>query len=232
MAAAFIASATANNTGSGTGLNASPALNIATGDIILAWVSWFGGASTITVSDGGSNSLTMETTTVGGGTEYGTLGYKLVGVANATATFAMTLGTARTYREINVLQFRPDAGDTIARDAANSGTSAGTAWNSNAITTGGASPVDVIVVGGGFCDAVEAPTSAQIGGVAATGQVGSIAGIWYRILTSNMSSGAATGTTSSGEWVCQILSIKSDAPGGGPVASTIPAGPVGSNLRW
>lgn len=209
MAATFIASAIGTTGASGTSLATSTSLNVATADILLCWSTFTGAATTNAVSDGGSNAMTMETNTVN--TAAGALGYKLVGVANATATFTQTLGAARAFREIIVFQFRPDAGETIARDAANTGSGSGAAASTSNITTGGAGTVDVIVVAGALTAAVDGATVMKINAVAATGSVANQSAMWYRILTANFTGGNATATVTSDDWVCQILSIKSDA---------------------
>jgi len=212
MAATFIASVIGTAGGNGTSLATSTPLNVAAGDILLCWSTFTGADTTNAVSDGGSNALTMEANTVN--VSAGALGYKLIASANATATFTQTLGAARAFREIIVFQFRPDAGDTIARDAANTGSGSGAAASTGNITTGGASPIDVIVVGGALTAGVDGATSMTINGVAATGSVANTSAMWYRILTANFAGGNAAATVTSDDWVCQILAIKSDAAGG------------------
>jgi hypothetical protein len=96
-------------------------------------------------------------------------------------------------------------GATRVTDGSNEATGAGTSISSGAITTTGS---DVVVVGT-YGNYVGTTTSSeQIGGVSASGRVGTKSSMWYRILTTTMTSGSATGTTGvSFEWISQVLAI-------------------------
>ena len=218
MAFSFINSAVGNNTGSGTVLNCGTSLDIQAGDLIVAHACWEGGTTTVAISDGGSNALTMEDV-VAGSTIWTAMGYKLAGVANAAATFTLTLGAARTYRDILVLQFRPDSGETVTKVAGPS--SAVGSSNTPLSSTISPAGTDLVVVGGvGHYDYNE--SNWLIGGVSADGYRWPgqpyFSGIWYKIYSSSQSSIAAQCTLGgSAAWACNILAFNSVGAAGPPV---------------
>lgn len=193
-------------------------LNVVAGDLLVCFANWEDGTATVSVSDGGSNSLTMKTPHAGGGA-WGAMGYKIAASANATATFTMTLGTARPYKTLLISQFRPDAGETVTEDASNTGAgTSGTTHSSGTINTAG---TDEVVIGAAKNYTGLTYTNEQIGGAAADGSLdeGNLSAIWYKIYTSTQSNIAASATGPSGDWVCDIIAFKS-ASGGG--ASVVP----------
>jgi hypothetical protein len=216
MAWAFVAAVDGTNTLSGTTLDCSSALNISAGDLIVAAGSWEGGVSdaSIAVTDA-SNAMTMLTVASGGG-NYLRIGYKIAADANAAATFRLTLGTARAYRFFQVLQFRPDAGETVTLDAGPSpATATSTACQSGNISTTGD---DEIVIAFEKQYTGQCTESAwQIADANADGQAAreNLAYAWYKAFTSAQSNihGQLTFSVSSA-WLCDIVAFKSAAAGG------------------
>lgn len=117
----FIASASGAADTSGTTVATSGSLNVATNDLLVAFVTYEElGSTTVGVQEqgGGSNVFTFD---AGDDVETGSnevsvfVGYRLAGVANAAATFEATLGSAAQYKRIIVFQYRPTSG-TATKD--------------------------------------------------------------------------------------------------------------------
>jgi hypothetical protein len=134
---------------SGTTLNGDAVLDIQAGDLLVAICQWYSSDTSVSISYGGSNSLTMLNRITDA--QYGvmaTYGYKIAASANETATMTYTLGANKTYRGFIVLQFRPTEGtvylDVVDYDA-NSGDIETANIQSDAISTTGD---DELVIGG------------------------------------------------------------------------------------
>ena len=236
MGFSFIASATGFYSPSGTILDCSSTLNIQEGDLIIAAAAWEDATAVATIAeDDDDNALTM-LTLADDTANFQRLGYKINAAANVAATFRMTLGTARAYRSITVLQFRPDAGETVTFDAGPSSASAvSSAVQSGNISTAGN---DEVVVA--FEKQYSSTTESDwlIGDVAADGTVEnqSWAWGWYKLFTTPQTDihGQLTlGATPA--WVCDIIAIKSEAAaGGGAVVPIIMAqmNQFGGGTRW
>jgi hypothetical protein len=215
----YIGCAAAVNSGSGTTLATSTftgctaTLNVAAGDSLIAFSSFYGATTTNAVSDGASNSFTFESANNNNDAR-GALGYILSTTANATATFTQTVGAARTYRSIYVLQFRKTGG-TVSRD-----TGSGAATGSSTTPTSGtvSTAAGAVVVGsewdGNLRDiSTTDPNEPKIAGVDANGwaleTATTSAGVWYTIFA-NAQTDITAGCTlaSSGAWICNILSLK------------------------
>jgi hypothetical protein len=216
MGFSFIASASNYTDTSGTALSCSSTLNIAAKDTIVCLAAWNADTTTTTMDQDDSSNALTEFATVHNDTTNMALGYLLVAAADATATFRVTLGAARQYRGIIVLQFRPDGTDTLSLDAGpSSGTGTGTAVASGNINTTG---TDEIIIGGVAIDQDITSDSGLIGGGAATmvevGPYGDTA-IWYRIYTTDPGDGINASATAdaSYDWACDVLAIKSVAGG-------------------
>jgi hypothetical protein len=238
VAFTFIASAGGTNDASGTTLDCSGSLNVADGDVLVAWCKYEGaGAATMAVAKStGSpaNTFTFNATDrkdhsnndLSGG-----FGYLLSAAADATATFRLTLGAARVYRRLIVMQFRPDAGETVTRDTGNSAQGSATTVASGAITTTG---TDEIVCGG-YGEYLAATTTSELvnAGAAiepAASPQGSYTSCWYRILTATFVAGQATASfVGGGEWVCAAIALKSEAAVGG--RTTFNAHPTGLGMQ-
>lgn len=212
----FVASASGAADSAGTTVSTSSTLNVATGDLLIAVVTFEDDDSTTTVSitDGGSNSLTFDS---GDDLRDGTFAinvhplYRLSGVANATATFTATLSASRSWKRIVVMQYRPGSGETVTKDVSgtreNSGT--GTSLASGSFSTTG---TDGVVCGLSGIYTTPTFSSAAIGGVSAdqTKQQGG-AYAWCRIVTAGLTTQTATVTSSSSSiWAATVLAFKSE----------------------
>lgn len=209
MPVAFVAAASNFQSGSASSIATSSPLNLAAGDVLVVLVGYENASTTCTVSDGGSNTITVgaeeQSGSVNNFTRIGTL---LSATANAAATITATLGGSRAYRVIIVLQFRPDSGDVASIDQQAALDNFTLNISSSAVTTTG---TDEVVVGAVKSYSTGTFSSHQIGGVAADGtpvSVGSLASMWYRILSATASNIAATVSHANGESTCHILAVK------------------------
>lgn len=211
MGFTYIASVNGLSSGSTTTVDCSATLNIAAGDLLVAWLKFNSDDTTIAIADtSGNNTMTITTHEDSGvGNWITCFGYRLIGEADATATIRATLGAARLWKRIVVFQFRPDSGDTVSLDTGPSyddGNGA-LAQSGNITTTG----TDEVVVGGGEADSTTI-TDAKINEVADDGQEDSGShSAWYRILTGTFSNGHAQGVVDNEDWVCNIIAFKSVA---------------------
>jgi hypothetical protein len=221
MAFTFIASAGNFSDGTnGTTTDATATLNVASGDLLVAWGAHEGASDTMTFNeDSGGAAFTVDAgdyISHAGGDLHGTFGYLIN--AGANATFRVRMGTSsRPYRKLICLQFRPDSGETVTKDGANEAEyTVESPVSSGTITTTG---TDEVVVGA--CSLYTAANVANplIGGVAATAEVEQDnASAWYRILTATMTNGAAEaealgmGALPS---IWAIIAFKSASAGGG-----------------
>lgn len=207
----YIDGANGNSAGSGTTVDCSTTLNIAAGDLLVAYTKFNGATdTTIAIADTSGNNVMTVTTHYDSTLWISAMGYRLVGEADAAATIRVTLGANRSFKRVVVLQFRPDSGDTVSLDAgpnADDGDSA-LAQSGNITTTG----TDEVVVVGGTADNTVIADS-KINEVASDGQEDSGAhSAWYRIITSTFVNGHGEGTVDNEDWVCDILAFKSTAP--------------------
>ena len=236
MAFTFIASAVGGDDDAGTTSDTTTSFNVAAGDVLVAWVKSEGAPTTVAVADtGGTNALTFDAGDVenhSNGDLSTAWGYRLIAQANATATFRLTT-QSRPFRTLIMWQFRPDAAETITKDASNVSQGSGTTMSSGNISTTG----DDEIVLGGYGEYVgNNSANHQINGVAATGVV-QASGIipnftasWYRILAATFTNGQATCTNNSSDWICGIIAIKSGgaAPAAGTSSPLVPQGVLGS----
>lgn len=220
-----ISDAGAFDSSSGTSLSCTSTLNVAASDSLIVLVGWEGGDTTITVSDGGSNTFTIEPTHV-----TGVVGYILIASVNGTATFTATWGAERTWRRILVVQARPDSGETVTKDDGPADLiGSGTSIASDNINTSG---TDEIIFGFGSAYFTGSTWSAQqIAGSAADASIfisgrTDVCCVWYKIFTTDPGDGInATATKSGpGEWYGGILAFKSVAAGATLDQGTIPVG--------
>ena len=212
MAFSFVASVYGSSAATGTTLSTSTTLNVQAGDILVAWFGAYSGTiGTPSISDGGSNSFTMEST-VNNSSTYGAMGIKLNASANYSATFTLSTGSIG-YRYLTVLQFRNSSSGTASKDVTATGTGSYGSLATGSFTTTG---TDEIVVIGAKGTMSTGWSSMNIGGSAADGSTsGMLAGrAWYKIYTATKSSitGTATGTPSSAG-VCAAMSVKFTASG-------------------
>lgn len=236
MAWAFVASTYGPYTGStsGTTLDAAATLNIAQNDLLVAIGRYYessdeGRVITFAENDG-DNSFTMIDRVVStSGTRFARAGYVVVVNANETATIRMTLDGAVAYRSFIVMQFRPDAGETVTYDAGGA-PAAGydtTPLSGNISTTG----TDELVVGlfGGGADK-DITDTMQIADASATGSQGGDAiatpytAGWYKVFTetqTDIHAQAYYDIQGSGYWTMNCLAFKSEAVAGGSVVPIV-----------
>lgn len=218
MAFTFIALVTGTANGAGTTLDASSALNVAASDLLIAWCKSEASTSYAVAKNAGSpaNTFTFDVGDfVSSGGVADSFGYVLSAAADATATFRVTTSSS-SFRRFFVLQYRPDAGETVTKDTSNVGTGAGTAAASGVITTTG---TDEVVVGGTGLGTGTDGSSQLINAVAATEPAGAPLSVdtdvWYRILTATFAGGTASVTLAqSVAWICNVIAFKSVAAGG------------------
>ena len=241
MAFSFIALATGLSDASGTTLDTSASLNVQAGDLLVAWVKFEGGTSTTIAvaknSGSPSNAFTFDAGDAilhGNNDLYTSFGYLLSAAVDATATFRVTLGAARSFRRLMVAQFRPTSGYTVTKDGSNRASGSSGALASGNITTTGS---DAVAVGAYGEYSANGTSSEQIGGVGATEPTGSpIAGgvtsLWYRLLTGTMTGGASA-TITSQPWTCAVIAFKQE-PGKPQLQAvgTIASGVTDVTVNW
>jgi hypothetical protein len=230
MGWSFIAWSGGGTNTDGTTLDATTTLNISVGDLLIGACRWEGADTTESIAENdGDNAFEMFSTVNGGNDDFWLgKGRKTVVNANATATLRFTLSVSRSWREFIVLQFRPDAGDTVTHDAGpNGATGTSLSPQSGTVSTTGD---DTIIVGMYVGYYTNSSSNEQIGGSAADGAIDpswppdypNWTKMWYKIYTSTQTdvAGSATKSDASGdEWVCDILAFKSVAAAGGvPIA--------------
>lgn len=210
----FVASATGSDDANDTNVSTSSTLNVATGDLLIAYVTWEDGTTTVSsLTDGGSNTFTFDT---GDDVNDGPANvnvhplYKLSATANATATFTATIGASRSFKRIVVFQYRPAGGETVTKDISGTREASGT---STAMATGTFSTTgtDNVVCGGGAYYTTWTPSSPLVAGSAAS-QTAQISGAygWCRIVTTALTTQTASVTSDQNrEWAATAIAFKS-----------------------
>jgi hypothetical protein len=215
MSFSYIANAKGNNDSSGTTLDASSTLNIASGDLIVSVVFWNDGTSNPSVADSGGseNDHTMLDTYDQSGQVYMAIGYKISATANSSSTMRFSLSTAREYRSFIAFQFRPDSGETVTFDAGpGSAGGSGTSFVSDTISTTG---TDEVVIGaGGIYYGLEG-TDHLIGGETPALVVDGVSWVeaYYEFFSSTQTdiTASQTQSASGGPWVEMIAAFKSES---------------------
>lgn len=229
MALTFVALVTGSEgSTSDTTVDASSSLNVAAGDVLIAFCKNESGSTTFAVAknDGsGDNALTFDAgdkVVHSNASLQASFGYKLSATADAAYTPRLTLGAARDFKWFKVLQYRPDAGETVTKAASAAGQGNGTT-----ISSGNASPTltDGIAVGGYAEFVANNSANHQINGTATgvtVSQVGDTlnwGAVWRKEAFSSGFTGAATCTNLSADWIGAIIAFESAAAGG---ATTYP----------
>lgn len=233
MAWTFIASAENINDASGTTLDCSSSLNVAAGDLLIAWAKHEGANGTFamaSVSGSPANAFTFDAADEENHSNTdlnGSFGYLLSAAADATATFRLTLGAARAFRGVIVWQFRPDSGKAVTKVAAAEGQGNSTAPQSGTISPTSA---DLVVVGGYAQYTNVTLSNRSINSVAADAfqdAVASDMSSWYRTLTTGFTNGRASVTQDvADDWICNVIAF--DAAGSPTIAPSYKAFP---NMR-
>jgi hypothetical protein len=215
MPLTFIAAVGGFDQTAGTTLDATASLNVAAGDLLIAWCKHEGAVGTFAVAKTtGGNDFTFDAgdaVSHSNNDLHGSFGYRLS--ADADATFTPRLTTpSRVFRILLCAQFRPGAGDTCTKDTSNDNFGTGTALTSGNITTTG---TDEVVMGGYGPYTSTTTSSETINSVAATEPSPSPqdnGSFWYRILTSTFTGGNAAGTLgASADWIGAVIAIKAAA---------------------
>lgn len=208
----FVASATGTSDSSTTTVATSTTLDLNAGDLIIAYVSHEGTATTISsLTDGGSNSLTFDTGEDVSNTDANLYPlYKTSASNNDTATFTATLGAAREWKGIVVMQYRPSAG-TTSKDISGTRENTGSGFGGSTgtfSTTGsyGVACASLDIAASGVWSGEDINSVVADQDVAA----GSM-NVWCRILSASLSS--VTGQTdysSSSTWAATAIAFKSE----------------------
>ena len=215
MGITLIATASGTDDASDTTLNCSSSLNVALGDLLVAYYNSSNKSATHTIADtAAGNAFTMLTAVNATQSYRMGFGYKLSATANATSTFRLTLSQAGSNRRIGVYQFRPTAGGIVSLDGAqNPAEGSGTTPQSGNISTIGTD--EVVLAFSGMWDYATL-SSPLIADAAATGSLaaGTYVSSWYKLFTATQTNIHAQGTLagSDSDWLCNIVAFKSVTP--------------------
>ena len=223
MGFSYIGSVSNYIVNAGTTLDTVGSLNVAANDVLVGAAGWASATTLATIAEtGGGNALEMFDVVANTNT-WLRMGRKIGAGANNT-TWRLTTDSL-PYRYFCVMQFRPDAGETITLDAGPSaGTGSSTAPQSGNINTSG---TDEIIIGALSCFDYTTVTSELVADGAATGAVdvgaaGEILlGMWYKIFTGDPGDAIHAQATlgDAFNWCADIVAIKSVAAAGGvPIA--------------
>jgi hypothetical protein len=216
----YMGSWTGNNAASGATLDISTVMNVAAGDLLVGWIKHESTATTYaiaSVSGSPANTFTCDGADVNdNAVGLHTQGcYVLSAAADSSATFRATLGAARTFRNLVVMQFRPVSGKTVAKDTSNDNQGSGTSTSSGTITTTGTDEVAAAFLG----EFQPSSSSAwQINSVSAApipyaSPIDS-SSFWYRILTATFAGGQSTATVTAVDWNEHLMAFTATNAGG------------------
>jgi hypothetical protein len=213
MSWTFIASTSGYNI-TGTTVDTDDTLHLEVGDVVIANLSWAAGASTIGIATTlGDDAFTLQSTVNYSTRNFMALGHVVIGVHNETATLRGTLATAQNNLILTVMQFRPDAGETVSVVAGPSPASNG---SGSAPITGNISPTgdDLLVFAGVQNAAGVTSSNEQIADAVAAGYVRRSRGsIFYSLFTASQTNIHAQSTFGDDDsWVTDILALASTAP--------------------
>jgi hypothetical protein len=186
-------------------------MNVATGDLLVAFITWEDSAVTpSTLTDGGSNTFTFDTGDDNNytGNVYGANMYRLSGVSNASATFTANLSAAGPYKRLFVFQYRPGSGETVTKDAtAENGDTSGSVSSGVISTTG----TDEVVCAAARYYATGNWSNEQIAGVAYDqAALQNPSRMWCRILNATITNQQGTASVDiNNKWVSRIVAFKS-----------------------
>lgn len=218
MALAFVQSNTAWDAASSATLTVA-LTGVGAGNLIVLWTKFEEAATTVSVSDATSTLTNGTMVNHANGDLHGSWAYLLVG-NSGNRTYTCTWGAARTHRRLHVWEFSYTG--TASLDVQATGSGASATPTSGTVTTTG---TDAVALGGYGEYSANTPSLPLINGVAAAGSqldspAGALTSSWYTILTATFVGGAASLTLSgSGDWICNVLAIKTDAGGGDPEGS-------------
>ena len=223
MAFQYVGGASGVVSGSGTEVSCSGALDIAAGDLLVAVAKWDGVSTTVGIADGSdsSNAFTMLDVVQVSTDMCSAMGYKIAATLKNASTLKMTLGAARAHALVAVMQFRPDAGDTVTLEA--SGTANDNyVVDEHTVSSDQISPVgDDLCVVGGVGNYLRALSAQSIGDAGATGIIehdNGYGSIWYTLFTASQTGIDADVTLANTDRsIINILAFKSSAASTGAV---------------
>lgn len=229
MAFTFIASAHGGGV-SGTTFNLGTTLDLQVGDLLVGMISAEEATFTPEIYKSGSptvHALSFEPEIAGGaGSVFGFVGYKVVTVEESGVTLTGDFNTSSVWCHVSVAQFRPTSGATVTRDDYSGAGGNSASANSGTFDVTG---TDALAVAFEVSYASGSVTSHQINGVAADGAIDAdnddtlaAAAVWYRILSSTFTGGAATATVPNEYWICGGISFK--ATSGSVERNPVPMG--------
>lgn len=205
-------SGTTITTSSG-GPDSNGTLDIQTGDLLIAYVTWEDGVTTISsLTDGGSNTFTADA-----GDDVCRVdgfvctqpAYRLAGVAATNAAFTVTLGNGQVYRRLIIMQYRPASGESASKDISGTREAEG---SSITMATGSFSTTgtDNVVCGGGAYYTTWTPNTPLVAGSAATQTIQQNgAYMWCRIVSETLTTQTANvGSDQNREWVATAIAFK------------------------
>lgn len=192
--------------------------------IFLGWEAWGVGSSdrTVTIVDDQANSFTVGTKNLRGDGASGEpclyFAWLLSNPSAGNRTYTATISGNVINKIMGVMEFTVDSGDTVTLDQQNA-----TAEGSNANPTSGlitTTGTDEVVLGAAFVWSAADHSSWYIGANLADGNVNinaetsyEFGSMWYKIAT--LSNDDVEVNTASSDWVCSVISFKSEAAGGG-----------------
>lgn len=205
----FVNKTHSSSSGSSTTQSVTLGSVVAGNLVVVGWKSE-GSNSTVSGISDGTSSLVVDgqTNHANSDVRWG-FGHILSSVASGSVTYTVTHNIANTFFWTFAMQF--SKAGSVSLDVENGSQGTSTAVNSGNVTTTAA--VSLALGGYSHYNAVTI-SSLLIGGSAADGSEAatpavSESAMWYRILSSIMTNGAASGTlNSSSEWVSRILTFK------------------------
>jgi len=211
MAWTYVGSATFYDGGTATTVDTDSTLHLEIGDVLVAYVAWFGATTTVAVATTApADSFTMEAVNMAGTRNGGCIGRVVVGTHNETATLRATLGAARTKVTIEVMQFRPGSGETVTKLT---GPSSGSATGGSAPQSANFSPSgsSILCVAGVYNAAGVSNANEQIADATSTGAVDrQMSTIHYSVFTSDQTNIHAQSTFGDDDsWTCDVLALNS-----------------------
>lgn len=197
-------------------------IDVSANDLIVAAINFETGAADRVVSsvtDGGSNSLTILTQQESANT-MAVIAYKLAGSAATEATFTATLSDTAEYRQMTIYVFSGgDGSQTLEDDGGATGT--GTSLDTGSITT----VEQNIVAVASMHNYSGVGSNYQIDAGAATGSTDAASGYgatWYKLFTNTPGAMSATATVPNDEWAGVIAAFEDGGGGGEPPATVVP----------
>lgn len=192
-------------------------LGCANGSLVVAWLKSENNAVVTSVSNTGGETVNLLTNNSHSNNDLDGMFVWFVSTSAGDKVLTPSFSTSATFTRFRIAEFGTTGTPTVAaEDASAEGTGD---CLSGLITISGS---DLLVLGAnGEYTGVD-PTSPLINGAAATfvtdgSTPGSYSRMWYKILTSGFTNGAAGATSPSLEWICSVVAFTTAA-----AASSLP----------